>query len=1071
LSRPVHMPAPSLDHEPSQSSSGYEDGLGRRLLAFDRETGGMLERLVLRPELCVFEQALLERLGIVAALEDERFATPRTIERDADDRLVVVSEYVGGRRLSDIIEAAADHGIVAGLDAGLGLLLELLPAIARLHDAGLVHGALAPGRVMISGAGQVVLLDAIYGDPLERLQLTRKRLWTEFRLAFPQTAGPARFDKAADLGHAAVLAATLTAGRVLSDDDYPDGIPLLRQDILEIASIRGSKTFAQGVDRFFASTLPLAAKRGAASADEAVIDFRKLIRKELGINACRTALLDFLLQVETADAERVAAQAADVESGRATVQESEGRDRERADAERKKREKAEAERRAEAERQERERLEEEARERERADAERRKREKREAEQRAEAERKERARLEEQERERLERLQEEQREQERAAAERKKREKREAEERAEAERKERERLEEEERERLEAERRERERADAERKKREKREAEERAEAERKERERLEEEERERLEAERRELERAEAERKKREKREAEQRAEAERKERERLEEEARERERAEAERKKREKREAEKRAEAERKERERLEEEERERLEAERRERERAEAERKKREKREAEQRAEAERKERERLAEEARERERAEAERKKREKREAEQRAEAERKERERLEEEARERERAEAERKKRETREAEQRAEAERKERERLEQEARQAAETKPKDPQPSTWLIPPGRSASFEPAVHDDAPVVPRAYPVYKPPVEPAAWAAPPTPVEPVATPGLASIHLAPPATPGRIQLAGAQPSAPIRVKGAAEPVAPSRAESRREPVGLDLSAADAYEPFHTPRERQPIPWKLIAAGVVLIGGVFAISRGYAPAAAPVVETVRKVIPKPVAAPPVPPVASNRGRLAITTQVPGAKVLLDGKRVGDTPVTIDDVAPGRHVVSLSSPEGSAKRTIRIEAGQTFTLDVPLYSGFVAVSIPFVVQVAEGGKVLGTSENQILLAPGHHRLSLGNKDLGYAETVEVDVQPGEAERVERDPRGRANINAAPWAEVWIDGRRIGETPIGNLPIAIGPHEVVFKHPQLGEKKQAVSVTLNAAVRLSMDMK
>jgi len=68
-------------------------------------------------------------------------------------------------------------------------------------------------------------------------------------------------------------------------------------------------------------------------------------------------------------------------------------------------------------------------------------------------------------------------------------------------------------------------------------------------------------------------------------------------------------------------------------------------------------------------------------------------------------------------------------------------------------------------------------------------------------------------------------------------------------------------------------------------------------------------------------------------------------------------------------------------------------------------------------------------------------------------------------------PQGVLNLNAAPWAEVWIDGQRAGETPIGNLAVPIGPHEIVFKHPQLGEKRHAVSVTLGAPVRLSVDMK
>src|SRR5260221_14426708 len=98
------MSAASLDPESSQSSSGYEDGLGRRVLAFDRETGDMLEQLVLRPELSAFEAALRERLAIVAGLEDERFPRPRGIERGADDRLTVVSESVTGRRLSDLLD-------------------------------------------------------------------------------------------------------------------------------------------------------------------------------------------------------------------------------------------------------------------------------------------------------------------------------------------------------------------------------------------------------------------------------------------------------------------------------------------------------------------------------------------------------------------------------------------------------------------------------------------------------------------------------------------------------------------------------------------------------------------------------------------------------------------------------------------------------------------------------------------------------------------------------------------------------------------------------------------------------
>ena len=1174
------MSVPSLDNESSQSSSGYADGLGRRVLGFDRETGGMLERLVLRPELTAFEQALTERIAIISSLEDERFARPRAVERE-DDRLVIVSEYLAGRRLSDIIECAAEHGIVAGLDASLGLLLELLPALARLHDAGIPHGALAPGRLMMTPAGQIVLLDSIYAEALERLQLTRKRLWAEFRLAFPPTAGLARFDKAADLAHASMVAATLTVGRVLHDKDYPDGISILRQEIHEIASIRGSKSFAEAVDKFFAATLPVAGRRTTPSADEAAIDLRKLVRKELGITTCRTALLEFLQQVEAADIERSTAEAADLDrrvagartaAAEQTRAEADRKQWQEPDAAAQKDERAaqarlEAERleheRAEQARIEAERVEREHAEQARLEAERREAERREAEraeqarleaERLEAERVEQARLEaerleaeraQQARLEAERLEAERAEQARVEAERIERERLEAErleqeriekarveaerlerERLEAERRERERLEAErvereriEQARLEAERLERERLEAERRERERLEAE-RLERERIEKARLEAErlERERLEAERRERERLEAERLERERIEK-ARLEAERIERERLEAERRERERIEAERQERE------RIEKARLEAERIE---RERIEAERRERERLEAERLERERVEKA-RLEAERLERERAEKARLEAERIERERAEKARLEAE-RVERERAEKARLEAEQRERERQEAERVAQEARqkaerlererlEAARQAEQEKLEAERLEQQrveaqrerdrveaerlereqaARDAAAAENEDhagtadeqdedevveaPEParqpppaptrSGWLIPPNRAASFEPVVEPPAPSAPppaaRPYPIYVAPSEPAAAWTGGTPPPADRDEFLAMLSAPRPVTPSPISLAPVPASPPtIRLKGDDDRAhVPTRTEPRREP--MEAEATDAYQPIRPPAESRAIPWKAIAAGVVLLAGGAAVYYGYTPSASPVVDTVRKVIPTS-STPELPPVAANVGRLVITSQPGGAKVTLDGKPAGETPLTIDAVKPGRHTLAISGAEGTSRRTVRVEAGQVLTLDVPLYSGFAAISVPFVVNVSESGKALGTNENPIILGAGRHTLRLVNKELGFNVTETVDITSGETTRVDLDPKGHANINAAPWAEVWIDGEKAGETPLANVPIRLGVREIVFKNPQFPERKQTVTITANAPATISVD--
>jgi hypothetical protein len=116
---------------------------------------------------------------------------------------------------------------------------------------------------------------------------------------------------------------------------------------------------------------------------------------------------------------------------------------------------------------------------------------------------------------------------------------------------------------------------------------------------------------------------------------------------------------------------------------------------------------------------------------------------------------------------------------------------------------------------------------------------------------------------------------------------------------------------------------------------------------------------------------------------------------------------------------------------------------------------------------------MIGTTDaDRIMMAAGKHELELVNDTLGYRATRTVQVPPGKVAPLSLElPQGVINVNASPWAEVWIDGRRIGETPIGNLPMTIGPHEVIFRHPQLGEKRQAVSVTLKAPVRVSQEMK
>jgi hypothetical protein len=215
--------------------------------------------------------------------------------------------------------------------------------------------------------------------------------------------------------------------------------------------------------------------------------------------------------------------------------------------------------------------------------------------------------------------------------------------------------------------------------------------------------------------------------------------------------------------------------------------------------------------------------------------------------------------------------------------------------------------------------------------------------------------------------------------------------------------------------------------------------------------------------------------------PETPSVGSLIVQSDPAGARVTVDGVDRGIAPVSVTSLAPGEHEVTLQADGGPAVRQrVVIQAGVTSSVLTPVstatpgpVSGWVSVKAPVAIEVRENGRLIGTTEaDRIMMAVGHHDIELVNDTLGYRVTRSIQVPPGKVMPLTVElPQGVLNVNASPWAEVWIDGRRVGETPIGNLPMSIGPHEVVFRHPQLGEKRQAVSVTLKAPVRLSVDMK
>jgi len=207
--------------------------------------------------------------------------------------------------------------------------------------------------------------------------------------------------------------------------------------------------------------------------------------------------------------------------------------------------------------------------------------------------------------------------------------------------------------------------------------------------------------------------------------------------------------------------------------------------------------------------------------------------------------------------------------------------------------------------------------------------------------------------------------------------------------------------------------------------------------------------------------------------------GALRVETTPARMMVVVDGRVRGMSPLTIETLDTGPHEIVVRSDRDTHRRMVTIQPGETVSLVIsPLESaaispGWLTVASPVTMQLREDGKLIGTSDTErLMLASGTHEIEIVNDALGYRSVRKISVAPTKTTitRVEL-PNGKLHINAQPWAAVWVDGVLLGETPLGNLSRPIGPYEVIFRHPELGERRETVVVTAYQPAHLGVDMR
>lgn len=216
--------------------------------------------------------------------------------------------------------------------------------------------------------------------------------------------------------------------------------------------------------------------------------------------------------------------------------------------------------------------------------------------------------------------------------------------------------------------------------------------------------------------------------------------------------------------------------------------------------------------------------------------------------------------------------------------------------------------------------------------------------------------------------------------------------------------------------------------------------------------------------------------AASPSPVLAT--GALDIQTDPPGQAVFLDEVRRGTSPIILADLAPGEHRLVVTGQAGTFRRNVTVTAGEVMSVVVapatPVVSaGWLRVVSPVVLQLRSNGDLVGNSDtDRVMLPAGDHEVEMSNELLGFSRRQRVTVSAGRTAEVRVSvPNGLLSINAIPWAEVWVGGERLGQTPLANIAHPIGVHRVTFRHPELGEREAPVTIPVRETARLGVDMR
>ena len=184
-----------------------------------------------------------------------------------------------------------------------------------------------------------------------------------------------------------------------------------------------------------------------------------------------------------------------------------------------------------------------------------------------------------------------------------------------------------------------------------------------------------------------------------------------------------------------------------------------------------------------------------------------------------------------------------------------------------------------------------------------------------------------------------------------------------------------------------------------------------------------------------------------------------------------------GDEAPTVEDGSPPE---PLDSDDILTRQAIPVDT--PVPVKIPARSRR-ASWMPHVVAVAALGGLLAAIALALLAHHGLPRRSAtGAAPAPAPRTVEPATEEPPAAREAAPPapepppvevdggRGRLDVNARPWARVYLDGRHVGYTPLSLRRVPAGRHVLRFVNPELGmEKKIVVKLKAGGVRKIAVD--